>query len=105
MRFRTLQQFKDQYTHVWVSDKAPDLAKFLERLAAFLELLVEDPDEFTVGSEREEQIVLYSEPGPIIPVAQVYQSAKLMHVEVRVGVKLEFKCWSSWSNIWSYRSF
>lgn len=95
LRFRTLQQFKDQYTHVWDSDKAPDLANFLERLAAFLELLIKDPDEFTVGSVSEEHIDLRIQPGPIIPVAGIYQFASQFarerHVEVRIGATLGFK--------------
>jgi hypothetical protein len=90
--FRTLQQFKDRYAQAWNSNQAPDLANFLVRLEAFLKLLESnDKDEFTVGRSKE-QIDLHTYPGPIIPVVRLYQSARSSpHIEVRVGVELEFK--------------
>ena len=83
--FRDLQQLEDQYSK---SKNSPE-----KLLTDFLEMLIdeEDPDEFTVGRRDEQQIVLHTYPGLIVPVARVYHTARpSQHVEIRVGDKLEF---------------
>lgn len=84
--FRRLQQFHDTYAHDSDFSKAECLADFLEMLKN-----VEDVDEFTVGRVSEDQIVLHTYPGPIVPVARVYHSSRPhQNIEVRVGINLEF---------------
>ena len=84
---RELQQFKDQIANAQDLSDALLLAEFLEILSTR-----EDPDEFRVGRKSKEQIVLHTHPGPIIPVAQVYQSVRPSpQVELRVGVGIETK--------------
>ena len=66
--FRDLQQLQDQYMRMSNSH--------IKQLVAFLEALsseFEDPDEFTVGRNEEQQIVLHTYPGLIVPVARVYR--------------------------------
>ena len=84
--FRRLQQFYDNYR---------DDSEFtgIGYLADFLEMLknVEDEDEFTVGKISEDQIVLHTYPGPIVPVARLHHSSRQeRNIEVRVGINLEF---------------
>ena len=85
--FRRLQQFYDKYGGDSDFPKADCLADFLEMLEN-----VEDPDEFRVGRRvSEDQIVLHTYPGPIVPVARVYHfSSPSQRVEVRAGINLEF---------------
>jgi len=86
--FRDLQQLQDQYVKPTNSST--------KHLTDFLKALIndEDPDELTVGRHEEQQIVLHTYPGLIVPVARVYRSYRSsflpQHIEVRVGEKLEF---------------
>src|SRR5262249_17839436 len=87
--FRDLQQLQDQYVRM-PNSHTKQLVAFLEALSSEFD----DPDEFTVGRNEEQQIVLHTYPGLIVPVARVYRFYRSpflpQNVEVRVGEKLEF---------------